>query len=225
MFSVLNYKLKVFFTELIKGKYSLEYYNLFKDNGLKNPFIPCFNDEFIFHIIKYLKQNSEIKIFKTEHKIMYGNVPFSIKINDLLKTKNEPDYFTISNFDKFIVKIFGYNDDILNAKMKSLYFFVDDIFILGENVFLEYSLPDNVNIAKIIFEKYSTKLWEDIDDFFIEDVNKNVIYYSNNGFEKSIKYFNVEDEKAKNIYSKLSTIALEKNDISNEIAYKLSKIV
>lgn len=57
MFKILNFKIKVFLTKLRYGKHSLEYVNLFKNNDLRSPFSPCVKDEFVFHIIFYLKKN------------------------------------------------------------------------------------------------------------------------------------------------------------------------
>jgi hypothetical protein len=225
MFKVLKFRFKVFLTKLKKGQYSLEYVNLFKDNDLRSPFTPCINDEFIFHVLMYLKRKPDIKVFQTNENIQFGNISFNLSFNELLKSREEPSYFNASNFDKFVVKIVGYQDDIVNSKMKTIYYFVDDVFILGENSFNDTSISESINISKILIKKYISESIGKSEEFFIEDKNKNMIYYYDNGFERSIKYFNSENEKSRNIYKELSSIVLDTIDSTKEIESRLSQIL
>jgi hypothetical protein len=52
-----------------------------------------------------------------------------------------------------------------------------------------------------------------------------MIYYYDNGFERSIKYFNSENEKSRNIYKELSSIVLDTIDSTKEIESRLSQIL
>lgn len=72
MFKILNFKIKIFFTKLRYGSHSLEYVNLFKKNDLRSPFAPCVKDEFVFHIMMYLKKNENVKVYKTKEPIQFG---------------------------------------------------------------------------------------------------------------------------------------------------------
>jgi hypothetical protein len=173
----------------------------------------------------YLKRNPDIKVFKTNENIQFGNISFNLSFNELLKSREEPSYFNASNFDKFVVKIIGYQDDIVNSKMKTIYYFVDDVFILGENSFNDTSISESINISKILIKKYISESIGKSEEFFIEDKNNNMIYYCDNGFERSIKYFNSENEKSRNIYKELSRIVLDINDPTKEIESRLSQIL
>jgi hypothetical protein len=173
----------------------------------------------------YLKRKPDIKVFQTNENIQFGNISFNLSFNELLKSREEPSYFNASNFDKFVVKIVGYQDDIVNSKMKTIYYFVDDVFILGENSFNDTSISESINISKILIKKYISESIGKSEEFFIEDKNKNMIYYYDNGFERSIKYFNSENEKSRNIYKELSSIVLDTIDSTKEIESRLSQIL
>lgn len=225
MFKILNFKIKVFLTKLRYGSHSLEYVNLFKKNDLRSPFAPCVKDEFVFHIMMYLKKNENVKVYKTKEPIQFGNFSFNTSYKDFYKQKGVPSCFNALIFNKHEINILGYSDFLLNKKIKSIYYFADNHFILGEYVFAESSLNASFDITKMLVEKYTDEKAEKIDEFFISGEDRNCIYFINNGFEISIKYFNYSDDFSKNFYEKAKKEIFPETEDINSAKNKLNEML
>jgi len=200
MFKILNFRIKVFLTKLRYGSYSLEYVNLFKKNDLRAPFARCVNDDFIFHILMYLNKNSEVKKYTTKEPIQFGNISFKTMYKDVFKTMGLPSCFNALVFNNYEINILGYSDYLQNIKMKSIYYFADSNFIMGEYIFPEPFLNASIDITKMLLDKYTTEINESLDEYFISSEDGNFIYFNNNGFETTIKYFNNTTTFSKNFY-------------------------
>jgi len=225
MIKILKFRFKVFFTKLTKGQYSSEYVNLFKSNDLRSPFAPCIKDEFIFHILMFLKRDPKIKVYKTTENIQFGNTSFHLKYADIFKEKGIPYCFNALTINNYEVKIMGYQDTLQSSKIKSVYFFVNDVFILGEYTFGESSVSESVNISQILINKYISESTKDIDEFFIEDKNNNSIYFKDNGFERSIKYYNSINPDSKAIFNEISKLMLPSDSDSKDVLLKISEML
>lgn len=217
MFKVLIFRFKVFITKLTKGEYSTEYVNLFKGNDLRSPHTPCIKDEFIFHILMFYKKTKNAKVFKTNETIQFGNTSFSLKYNEIFKLRGIPMCFNALKMGKFEIKIVGYQDFIYESKIKSIYFFINDLFILGEYSFSDYSMAESINISDLILNKYINESIKNIDEFYIEDSDKNSIYFKDNGFERSVKYLNLTNKETRDIYNQLKELVLPPNSSNSEI--------
>jgi hypothetical protein len=224
MFKVLKFRFRVFFTKLSKGEYSSGYVNIFKDNDLRSPHVPCIKDEFIFHILMFLKKTKNVKILNTSENIQFGNTPFSLKFDEIFKLRGVPMCFNALNINDYNIKIIGYQDIINESKIKSIYFFVNNIFILGEYSFADNSITESIDISKIIINKYINESIENIDEFYIEDLNNNCIYFKDNGFERSVKYFNNVSNDSRKIYNELKDLMLPTIANNDEIESKLNEL-
>ena len=217
------FAIKMFFTKLFHGEYSFRYVDLFKKNGFRSPFLRCITDDFSSRIIMFLKKDPKIKIFDTNETIQFGNIPFSLTSDELLKTKGLPNCFNAFFFNDYEIKIIGYRETIQNKKMRSIYVFANKVFILGEYSFTDINKVESLNISKILIKKYISDSTEDKDVFFVKDVNNNYIYLNDNGFEMSIKYFNANG--AKDIYADFENIILKtKDDNTAEVELKLAEM-
>lgn len=224
MFKILKFWSKAFFIKLFKGQYSIEYVSLFKNNDLRSPFLPCIKDEFIFHILMFLKRDIKVKKYTTTENIQFGNTSFSLNYTDIFKTKGVPMCFNALKINDYVIKIIGYQDTVQDSKIKLVYYFVNDIFILGEYSFSDNSLSESVNISKILIDKYISESTKDIDEFYIEDSNKNCIYFKDNGFERSVKYFNYINIESRKIYEELTKLMLPSDMNNDDIELKLSQM-
>ncbi len=225
MFRLLKFRIKVFFTKLRYGAYSLEYVSLFKRNDLRSPYSPCIKDEFIFHIIMYLKNRSDVKTYKTKEPIQFGNLSFDKLYKEVFNTKGIPSCFNALTFNNYKINILGYSDYLQNKKIKSIYYFADSHFILGEYIFTEISFDATLDITKMILDKYSTERNEKIDEFFIEGEDGNCINFNNNGFEISIKYFNNSSTFSRNFYDKAIKNLFSDNEDINAAKSKLNEML
>ncbi|NVN96350.1 MAG: hypothetical protein HXX18_13835 [Bacteroidetes bacterium] len=214
------FKIKMFITKLIHGEYSFKYVDLFRQNGLRSPFLRCIKDEFQFHILTFIKKDPKLKIFETSETIQFGNTSSSLTSDELLKTKGLPYCFNAFLFDEYEILMIGYHETIQNTKLKSIYTFANGVYIMGQYSFVDVKKEDSLNISKTLIKKYTADSTESLDKFFIKDKNKNYIYYADNGFDIAVKYFLVSDPKSKEIYSKF-TDSILKTDTTNNKAIEL----
>ena len=75
------------------------------------------------------------------------------------------------------------------------------MFIAGEYSCSEVNKTDAHSISKVLLKKYISESIENNDKFFIKDKDKNRIFFNDNGFEVSVKYFLSKEANAKEIYS------------------------
>lgn len=225
MYNLLNFRIKVFLTKLKYGSYSLEYVNLFKKNNLRSPFAPCIKDDFAFHIMMYLKKSEDIKLFKTNEPIQFGNVTFDSHFKDIFKTKGVPTCFNAFIFNDHEINTLGYSEYFLNKKIKSIYYFADSHFILGEYVFTEKAFDFSIDLSKMILDKYTTEKANDNEEFFILGDDGNSVHFLNNGFEISIKYFNNSSHFSKNFYEKAKKEIYPNGEDINGVRNKLNEMI
>lgn len=207
----------MFFTKLIHGEYSFQYVDLFRRNGFRSPFLRCIKDEFLFHIIMFLKKDPKLKVFDALETIQFGNTSLSLTSNELIKTKGLPFCFNALIYNDFNITIIGYHETIQSTKLKSVYIFANDVLILGEYSFTGIDKIGSQNILKILIKKYISDSIDKIDRFFIKDKNNNHIYFADNGFEISIRYFLLENPNAQEIYSAFTQSISKSNEINNDV--------
>ncbi|MFZ4413292.1 MAG: hypothetical protein ACOYOV_09450 [Bacteroidales bacterium] len=132
--------------------------------------------------------------------------------NELINTIGLPFCFNAFVFEEYKVKVIGYQEYIQNTKLKSVYVFANEVFIAGEYSFTEVNKTDAHSISKVLLKKYISESIENNDKFFIKDKDKNRIFFNDNGFEVSVKYFLSKEANAKEIYSNLSKAIFKLDD-------------
>ena len=202
----------MFFTKLFHGEYSFQYVDLFRRHSFRSPFTRCISEEFSAYIQIFLKKNSNFKEFETSETITFGNTPLSLNSNELINTTGLPFCFNAFIFEEYKVKVIGYQEYIQNTKLKSVYVFANEVFIAGEYSFTEVNKTDANSISKVLLKKYISESIENNDKFFIKDKDKNRIFFNDNGFEISVKYFLSKEANAKEIYSNLSKAIFKLDD-------------
>ena len=219
------FKIKMFITKLIHGEYSFKYVDLFRQNGLRSPFLRCVKVEFNFHILMFLNKDTKLKVFDTSETIQFGNASPSLTSDELLKTKGLPFCFNAFMFEEYEVIMIGYHETIQNTKFKTIYTFANGVYIMGEYCFSDIKKESTLSISKTLINKYTSDSTESLDRFYIKDKSKNYIYFADNGFDISVRYFLASDAKSKEIYSKFANSVLKTDDnYSNIIESKLSEI-
>ena len=219
-----KFRIKEFSTTIIHGKYSLQYINLFKKNDLRSPFIPCIKDEFIFHILMFLIKSPKSKTFNTNDTIQFGNVSFSTTYKEVFKEKGIPFCFNALMVKDYEIKVIGYQEVLNQTKLKSVYFFINNHFVVGEYVFSDIAKLESMNISKIIVKKYISESIDKIEEFYIEDPSKNMIYFRDNGFELSVKYCNYGDNEVRKILLDLGKFMLPKDSSNNDLVDRLAEM-
>jgi len=191
--------IKLGIIRLIYGSYSFEFMEFFKEQNIRNPHSNCIKDEISMHFYVFFKPNRNAVFFETEAKIGFGEIPFLISYKKLTKQKGEPDCINIARFGRSRVKLVGFNESLQNIKIKTMFYFIEEMFVMGE-----YHFPDQHRIKKgeildPLTMKYLNGTSIQHDNFYITDPAGNKIHFENNGFTVTIRYYFQGDDKIKGI--------------------------
>lgn len=224
MFKILRFRISDIYTSIVHGKYSLKYVNLFKRNNLRSPFTPCIKDEFIFHVLMFIIKSPKAETFSTSNKIQFGNIPFSTTYKEVFFNKGIPYCFNAMMVGSHEIKVVGYQELVNKTRFKSVYFFINDKFCVGEYLFSDVGKVESLDISKILMKKYISDSIDEKEELYIEDGNGNIIYYRDNGFETSIKYCNFGNKDVKQIIFDLGKYMIpveENNDNLEKVITKM----
>jgi len=119
------------YVRVFRGKYSFEYLEFFKKHDLRNPLNNCIRDEITIHFSVFFKLLKEASQYKTDIPIEFKDVPYLITFRKLVKQFGTPQCINIARFNQSRVKVVGYNEKFQEKKMKSLFYFIDDQFVMG----------------------------------------------------------------------------------------------
>jgi len=185
--------LKRWYILAIHGRYSFEYLTFFKENDLRSPVISCIKDEIAMHLMVFFRKLKNSVDFLTTKPIEFDKVPFMIPSQDLLKIKGSPDCMKVEKQGQNRFLVMGYHETLQGMKMRSMYFFVNDRFIMGEYLFPDISHLNPAGLARTFSVKYLDDHPVENDVFYITDTSGNQLNFENNGFTISIKYLFMGD--------------------------------
>jgi len=184
---------RLWYISLVHGRYSFEFLEFFKENNLRNPHNSCVKDEITLHFMVFFRPLKNAQEYTTNTRIDFDDIPYMISEKKLFKLKGVPDCVNITTFNDARVKVVGYNETLQGMKMKSLYYFIDNQFLMGEYVFPELLRVKPVKIKETLSAKYLNKVSLDGDVFYITDNEGNKLCYEYNGFSIGIKYLYLGD--------------------------------
>ncbi len=193
---------------LVYGKFSFEFLEFFKANNLRNPHNSCIRDEITMHFLVFFKHIKSAVFYSTKNFLEYGETPFLISYKLLVKKMGNPECINITRFSESKVRVVGYNEIFNGINMKSLYYFIDEKFVMGEYLFSDVHRADPDNIISMLSAKYLDKKEIISDCFYIIDPSGNKLNYENNGFSVNIRYLFLGDERINGI---LESIFLDGN--------------
>jgi hypothetical protein len=197
--------MKLIYIQSVYGRYSYEFLEFFKENDLRNPHNNCIKDEISMHFFAFYKPKKDAVYLETDTKIEFGDTPFMTSYQTIRKEKGEPDCINVSKFNDTRVKLIGYNETLQNMKMKSLFYFIGDNFIMGEYNFHDLNKVKVSNIVAPLSIKYLKGGTLESDNFFIKDPQGDRINFENNGFSITIRYLYRGDEKINQILDSVFT--------------------
>ena len=191
------------YISLIYGQYSYEYINFFKENNLRSPYNGCIKDELTLHLLVFYRKIKNSLEFTTGTTIDFGEIPFMSGTKHLFKRKGNPGCMKVATVNdiKFIVA--GYNETLQGLKMKSLYFFVNGHFVMGEFLFSDMLRVVPSKLVETLSLKYLNGTPVEKEVFYITDQKGNQLNYEFNGFTISVKYLFTGDAPTNAILSSL----------------------
>ena len=176
------------YISLVYGRYSYEFLEFFKDNDLRSPHNNCVKDEITMHFYCFYKKKRDAAEFETTSRIEFGQVPFQTRYKHMLKSKGAPQCINVARFSDAKVNVLGYNETIQGIRMKSIHYFIDNLFIMGEYSISDLQKVKSTAISGAIASKYLGGNVPAEDVFYITDPEGNQINFENNGFSINVRY-------------------------------------
>ena len=184
---------------LVYGRYSFEFQQFFKENNLRSPHNNCIRDEITMHFYCFFKKIKNAGEFQTKKNIEFGPIPFLYRYKKMLSTKGAPQCVNVAKFKDARVNVLGYNETIQGMKMKSIYYFINDLFVMGECIVLEKQRATVSPITSTLSVKYLGGIDLSQEVFYITDPRGNMINYENNGFSITVRYLFKGDKQTNEI--------------------------
>ena len=179
---------RLWYISIKHGRYSYEFLIYFKNNNLISPFIACLKDQITSHFLVFNKKIKNSDEFHTNTVIDFEEIPFMVSAKNLIQRKGIPDCISAANNGEIKLLVIGYNEFIENSKMKSMYFMVDDHFVMGEFLFSNLKHTNSDTLIAILSSRYLNGAPIGKEFFYIKDIEGNQLNFENNGFSISIKY-------------------------------------
>jgi hypothetical protein len=188
---------------MLFGKFSFEFYHLYKKYYVRSPHQYCFRDEFISHLLFVISKKNELPSYSSIKDIYFENTPYFINYKELLKKKGAPYCFNAFAFSEpdFVIKALGYQTIISGNKAVLVFYFMNDSFFMGEYIFKN---PKN-NIRASLMAYFIEEGDISADNFYIENSKNRIIHYQDTGFTIDIKYLTREDQTIINTLSQYYT--------------------
>ena len=158
------------------------------------------------HLLVFYRKIKNSQEFQTNTSIDYGQIPFMTSNKNLFKIKGKPDCIKVAVLNDIKFMVMGYNETLQGLKMKSMYFFLNDHFVMGEFLFSDLMRLKPVKLVATLSSKYLNGKSIEKDVFYITDTKGNKLNYEHNGFSISIKYLFMGDNTTNVILSGLFAI-------------------
>ncbi len=198
--------------KIIFGKYSYKYIMKFRKYTNKKPHPYCFKDDFYYHILSIRNALNHDIQYKANGVFTFDGLDFSKNFKQTLLENGQPDCFTISNEKEIPLKVAGYKSRMFHSNEKTLHYFCNNHYFMGEYVFS--SLADDT--SKLIVETIKQEFLIDVKyskNFTIIDPVGNHLFFTDTGFFLSIKFFNANNRVVKSIVDFTSETENNKLDI------------
>ena len=196
-----NWKaIKLLAVRVVFGRFSWRYFVLYKAKFMRYPNLPCIQDDLIIHCFNFIDINPEKKFYYTNKEIAFGSLSFYSKFS-AVKGRMPSDCFNVFKLSKrYIIKIVGFKTEYFGNKIMEAYYFINNIFFLGEYSFADVSAENCEKLKTMLSGKYEIAEPVSADKFYIRDNNDSLIYFENNGFTITIQYSNLRKPMINNVW-------------------------
>jgi hypothetical protein len=193
--------LRLWYITLVYGRYSYEFLTFFKANNLRSPHNGCIKDEIMMHLMVFYKILKNSQEFRTTTQVDFGRIPFMTKSQNLFKIKGKPNCMKVAIQNNIKLMVVGYHETLQGRKMRAMYFFLNDHFVMGEYLFSDLLHINPSQLVGTFSSKYLNGNPIEKDVFYIKDTKGNQLNYEHNGFSISIKYLFNGDQETNRILS------------------------
>jgi len=120
---------------------------------------------------------SDLSPLKTEREIMFGEVPFGISYEELRNLKGKPIYKEDKKFYTNTFTAVLYKNKMYGIKRIIIYYFANNKFVLGENIFTSYIKDDVMTYRKALLDKYNVQVGDDKNNFVLQNNTGASLFY------------------------------------------------
>lgn len=186
--------IKLILIKIIHGKYSYAYVHKFKKYANKSPFPYCFKDDILPYLrLPLFKKESTVN-FNSDQNFQFEGLPFHCPEEDIIDELDRPDCFNAFKLKGIELKCFGYTGEEFGFRVKKVYFFADEEFILGEYIINGANKMNAIKIADLVLDRCSVSGKIHSTRFLVKGKNNNCVFFYDNGFSVLVRYFNPDDE-------------------------------
>ncbi len=184
-----NKWLKLKFQILLHGRYSIQVNDYCQKKNLVPPYILCYNEMPLEHMILFIKPESSIKQYSTEQQVNFQEIAFGESLKSFLRKYKSPDCYTIQQFFKYEIRVYGYRRKTYSKKDKNLFYFINGQFAMGEILIPVNPLMEKKTILEALGKKYNLELaGEESNNFIIKDSSGRLLLFEDNGFQYALRY-------------------------------------
>lgn len=179
--------LQIAWLSIFYGRYSFEFLDFFKTRNIRSPHNTCIKDEITVHFLVFYRKLRNFREIKTPYELTFSDTPAFSTYKEVRKLKGTPDCMNIARFPEARVVLIGYRELLQDIRVKRLYYFIHDRFIMGEIQFNESLRQDSAPLLKHIARLYLDGAPLEDATVYIIDPKGNQLLYENNGFSLSVK--------------------------------------
>lgn len=171
------------------GQYSFGYVDYYRSRKLRTPMPPCIKSDPAVLLLPFYQKARNSAFFQTESHILFEDVPFHTPSRQVLAGRGIPACFSAFMVSGQELKVFGFPAEVFGLKGRIAFFFMKDVFVMGE-----YQIPmrdDQVmsRVTKAIAEKYDLGLMGVNDNYYVEDESGMIIYAEKKRDKFYVRYF------------------------------------
>jgi hypothetical protein len=175
------------------GKYSIQYIEFHRRRNARPDITPCLKDHYFPRFAPFFMKPKDSILVRSSEEIIFKDIPFLKNLRTSGILNQAPQCFSCYRIGGDVLKVIGYQKESHDGKLRENYYFVNDLFTMGEFGFPDVQHRDIQVVLKDLFEKYGIEDRSLVDNFYIEDPQGSLIYFVNTGFSLYIRYFNQDN--------------------------------
>ncbi|MEI7980857.1 MAG: hypothetical protein WCI71_04340 [Bacteroidota bacterium] len=141
--------------------------------------------------------------FVTTVNMDVGEIRFMSPYKQVRKIKGMPDCINVARMNNAKIKVVGYRENLYGTTLKSLYYFLNDHFVLGEYTISESLHLNPDPLLNQLSAKYLKGITLKEDACYIIDPGGNQINFENNGFSIWVRYLYNADKETNLLLSEM----------------------
>ncbi|NOR88464.1 MAG: hypothetical protein GQ527_12725 [Bacteroidales bacterium] len=180
----------------------------------KKPHPYCFKDDFYYHLLSINSAANCKDPYISNREFSFDDLNFNIDFKQIVAEKGHPDCFTMSDEKGVPLQVAGYKSRMFHSNEKTLLYFCNKNYFMGEYVFSELGTDTPSLIVEILRKEFHSEI-KYAKNITIKDKSGNCLFFTDTGFHLSIKFFNERNESVRKIAEFINNVNSQENPNSN----------